>query len=259
MWSPPPESNRRPHPYHGTTRNRCAERRFPWSLATVGTKVIGSLSAKECALPLPMCGSSLELAIIPVRDRELSPRCLPLIISRSPSEAGVSNLGSMTGHQARRPRPVRPPPGSLRRRPRPATLRSLAPARYRRANGPGGGRGRTACSRSQYAPLQRGRPHRRSHRPDQHRLVWLLVLGGEAVAVQIGGPAAVGELHTKPQQRIGEWFAVHGVRAAAHRDRPRQPLEDKAGFPGWVSGYATVLSGGVPGFARPPAAARASG
>jgi hypothetical protein len=134
VWSPPPESNRRPHPYHGTTRNRCAERRFPWSLATVGTKVIGSLSAKECALPQPMCGSSLELAIIPVRvrDRELSPPCLPLIISRSPSEAGVSNLGSMTGHQARRPRPVRPPPGSLRRRPRPATLRSLAPARYRR-------------------------------------------------------------------------------------------------------------------------------
>ena len=29
VWSPPPESNRRPHPYHGTTRNRCAEPRFP--------------------------------------------------------------------------------------------------------------------------------------------------------------------------------------------------------------------------------------
>jgi hypothetical protein len=35
VWSPPlcmeppPESNRRPHPYHGTTRNRCADDRFP--------------------------------------------------------------------------------------------------------------------------------------------------------------------------------------------------------------------------------------
>src|SRR5829696_8576640 len=28
-WSPPPESNRRPHPYHGTTGNRCADRCFP--------------------------------------------------------------------------------------------------------------------------------------------------------------------------------------------------------------------------------------
>jgi hypothetical protein len=48
-WSPPPESNRRPHPYHGTTGNRCAERRFPGSRPTVGAKVIGSLSAKLCA------------------------------------------------------------------------------------------------------------------------------------------------------------------------------------------------------------------
>jgi hypothetical protein len=47
---PPPESNRRPHPYHGTTGNRCAVRRFPRSRATVGAKVIGSLSAKLCAL-----------------------------------------------------------------------------------------------------------------------------------------------------------------------------------------------------------------
>jgi hypothetical protein len=49
-WSPPPESNRRPHPYHGTTRNRCAEARFPRSRPTVGVKVIGSPSAKLCAL-----------------------------------------------------------------------------------------------------------------------------------------------------------------------------------------------------------------
>src|SRR5829696_7096372 len=49
MWSPPPESNRRPHPYHGTTRNRCAERRFPSSRPTVRVKIIGSPSMKLCA------------------------------------------------------------------------------------------------------------------------------------------------------------------------------------------------------------------
>ena len=48
MWSPPPESNRRPHPYHGTTRNRCANRHFPRSRPTVGAKVIGSLPAQLC-------------------------------------------------------------------------------------------------------------------------------------------------------------------------------------------------------------------
>ena len=57
-WSPPPESNRRPHPYHGTTRNRCADRRFPRSRPTVGAKVIGSLSAKLCAL-LARCEGSV--------------------------------------------------------------------------------------------------------------------------------------------------------------------------------------------------------
>jgi hypothetical protein len=46
---PPPESNRRPHPYHGTTRNRCAHRRLPRSRSTVGAKVMGSPSAKGCA------------------------------------------------------------------------------------------------------------------------------------------------------------------------------------------------------------------
>jgi hypothetical protein len=50
MWSPPPESNRRPHPYHGTTRNRCAKRRFPRSRPTVGAKVKRSLEAQLCVL-----------------------------------------------------------------------------------------------------------------------------------------------------------------------------------------------------------------
>src|SRR5207247_3847140 len=52
MWSPPPESNRRPHPYHGTTRNRCANRRFPSSGPTVGAKVKRSLNAKLWVLLL---------------------------------------------------------------------------------------------------------------------------------------------------------------------------------------------------------------
>src|SRR5215218_4193223 len=47
--SPPPESNRRPHPYHGTTGNRCADRRCPRSRPTVRAEVIGSLPAKLCA------------------------------------------------------------------------------------------------------------------------------------------------------------------------------------------------------------------
>src|SRR5215211_1038285 len=47
--APPPESNRRPHPYHGTTGNRCADRRFPRSRPTVGAEVIGSPPTKLCA------------------------------------------------------------------------------------------------------------------------------------------------------------------------------------------------------------------
>jgi hypothetical protein len=48
-WSPPPESNRRPHPYHGTTRNRCADRHIRRSRPTVSTEVIGSPSVQLCA------------------------------------------------------------------------------------------------------------------------------------------------------------------------------------------------------------------
>jgi hypothetical protein len=48
VWSPPPESNRRPHPYHGTTGNRCADRHLRRSPPTVRVKVIGSPSAKGC-------------------------------------------------------------------------------------------------------------------------------------------------------------------------------------------------------------------
>jgi hypothetical protein len=49
-WSPPAESNRRPHPYHGTTGNRCAEPRFPRSRPTVEAEVIGSIDVQVCVL-----------------------------------------------------------------------------------------------------------------------------------------------------------------------------------------------------------------
>src|SRR4029453_14946218 len=49
-WSPPPETNRRTHTFHGNTRNPCADRRFPRSRPTVEAKVIGSLSPKLCVL-----------------------------------------------------------------------------------------------------------------------------------------------------------------------------------------------------------------
>ena len=42
MWSPPPESNRRPHPYHESCAHRCADRRFRSSLATVDRQVMCS-------------------------------------------------------------------------------------------------------------------------------------------------------------------------------------------------------------------------
>ena len=60
VWSPPPESNRRPHPYHGTTRNRCADRRLRRSRPTVGAKVNGSLSTKLCALRRPARSEALN-------------------------------------------------------------------------------------------------------------------------------------------------------------------------------------------------------
>jgi hypothetical protein len=45
-------SGSRTHPYHGTTRNRCAEHRLRRSPSTVGTKVKRSLNAQLCALSM---------------------------------------------------------------------------------------------------------------------------------------------------------------------------------------------------------------
>jgi hypothetical protein len=41
VWSPPPESNRRPHPYHVSPAHRHATLRFPRSLCTVSGAVMG--------------------------------------------------------------------------------------------------------------------------------------------------------------------------------------------------------------------------
>jgi hypothetical protein len=57
VWSPPPESNRRPHPYHGTTGNRCAERRSPGHARPSGPK-LWVLLRRRYALTSAMCWSS---------------------------------------------------------------------------------------------------------------------------------------------------------------------------------------------------------
>jgi hypothetical protein len=172
---PPPESNRRPHPYHGTTRNRYANRHIPRSRPTVGVEVIGSLSAKLCVLFKPCADRRWSKPSSPVRDRQLSPPFpidhILLALGGRPSDAG-----SRTGHWARTPRPVRPQRGSLWRRPQPATRGCLVPARHRP---------------SQVVPVAAG-PHGVLHVPDldaawaaafatdpgaldQHPPVWLLV------------------------------------------------------------------------------------
>ena len=55
--------NRRPHPYHGTTGNRCADRRFPRSRPTVRAEVIGSLPAKLCVLDRCMTEAQRPLEV----------------------------------------------------------------------------------------------------------------------------------------------------------------------------------------------------
>jgi hypothetical protein len=45
VWSPPPESNRRPHPYHESRAHRCADQRFCRSRPTVDRQVMCSTRA----------------------------------------------------------------------------------------------------------------------------------------------------------------------------------------------------------------------
>jgi len=64
VWSPPPESNRRPHPYHGSVAKRRASRRLRRSQRTVDAAVMGSVPApisppprpSSVALPAPDAG-----------------------------------------------------------------------------------------------------------------------------------------------------------------------------------------------------------
>jgi hypothetical protein len=49
MWSPPPESNRRPHPYHVSPAHRHATLRFPRSRSSVTGTVMGWLSGSDQA------------------------------------------------------------------------------------------------------------------------------------------------------------------------------------------------------------------
>jgi hypothetical protein len=50
VWSPPPESNRRPHPYHGSAAKRRAKRRPRRSQRTVDAVVMGSVVAPTSPL-----------------------------------------------------------------------------------------------------------------------------------------------------------------------------------------------------------------
>src|SRR5215211_2792832 len=56
-WSPPPESNRRPHPYHGSAAKRRAMSRLRSSQETVSTEVMCSLGlVTDSASRLAGCG-----------------------------------------------------------------------------------------------------------------------------------------------------------------------------------------------------------
>jgi hypothetical protein len=122
VWSPPPESNRRPHPYHGTTRNRCADRRCPRSRPTVRAEVIGSLPAKLCAHFQDMGRSSAGVVAAQVEapvhhpldaaagswNTAATARVAPAT-TRAPS--GTSLLGEALQPAQRSTRDTRPPKG----------------------------------------------------------------------------------------------------------------------------------------------------
>ncbi len=129
-WSPPPESNRRPHPYHGTTRNRCADRRFPSSGSTVGAKVMSSPSAKGCAhFPVTLFARAQS------SPPERIGRCPYPIHDRSFTSADGVSRRSSTGRRTTASPRCRLPGARPRLRPRRETARSLvlATRRQRRA------------------------------------------------------------------------------------------------------------------------------
>jgi hypothetical protein len=104
-WSPPPESNRRPHPYHGTTRNRCADPCFPRSRPTVTAKVIGSLPAKLCAL---FQATTDRLCAGTIHARDMSPgTASPLNPGTHPTDVPLPPLSQVLQHCSPTPKPSR--------------------------------------------------------------------------------------------------------------------------------------------------------
>src|SRR5215217_809819 len=62
-WSPPPESNRRPHPYHESAAKRCANPRYRRSSSTVSGEVMCSVwTASESVI-------RVDEAVVPVARR----------------------------------------------------------------------------------------------------------------------------------------------------------------------------------------------
>jgi hypothetical protein len=64
--APPPESNRRPHPYHGSCAYRCADHRFRRSLTTVDRQVMCSslLHSSGAVKPSVASGQSTSLPVM---------------------------------------------------------------------------------------------------------------------------------------------------------------------------------------------------
>ena len=100
-WSPPPESNRRPHPYHGSAAERPASRRLRSSQRTVDAAVMGSVPAPASRPPRP---SSVVLPA-PRRRRVLPWGNLLRVLPR-PLAAPRARRGSV---------PASAPPGSAPR------------------------------------------------------------------------------------------------------------------------------------------------
>jgi hypothetical protein len=112
----------RAHPYHGTTGNRCADRRCPRSRPTVRAEVIGSLPAKLCAHFQDMGRSSAGVVAAQVEapvhhpldaaagswNTAATARVAPAT-TRAPS--GTSLLGEALQPAQRTTRDTRPPKG----------------------------------------------------------------------------------------------------------------------------------------------------
>jgi hypothetical protein len=116
--------------YHGTTRNRCADRHIRRSRPTVRAEVIGSPSTRLCA-HFRSCCSPQRRAIPDQR----SPNSAPCpFLDRSLAIRSVDGVsrGSSRGRRATTSRRRRPPGGSPRRQPQPASRGSRALATHGR-------------------------------------------------------------------------------------------------------------------------------